>query len=63
LEQFQEFKQIKTGKMKKEQEKEQLTIEQRIEGLKAQQEQAKEVFIKCTGAIEMLEQMMSETEK
>jgi len=35
--------------------KEVLTIEQKIEQLKAQQEQAKEVFIKCTGAIEVLE--------
>jgi hypothetical protein len=40
--------------------KEVLTIEQRIEQLKAQQEQAKEVFIKCTGAIEVLEQMLKE---
>ena len=41
-------------------EKEPLTLEQRIEQLKAQQEQAKEVFIKCTGAIEVLEQMLTE---
>jgi len=40
--------------------KEELTLEQRIEQLKAQQEQAKEVFIKCTGAIEVLEQMIKE---
>ncbi len=40
--------------------KEELTIEQRIESLKAQQEQAKEVFIKCTGAIEVLEAMLKE---
>jgi hypothetical protein len=37
-----------------------LTIEQRIEQLKARQEQAKEVFFKCTGAIEVLEQMLKE---
>tara|TARA_R110002167_G_scaffold108426_3_gene276904 strand:+ start:155 stop:292 length:138 start_codon:yes stop_codon:yes gene_type:complete len=41
--------------------KESLTIEQRIEQLKTQQEQAKEVFIKCTGAIEVLEQMIKES--
>ena len=46
--------------MKKEETKEAVTIEQRIEQLKAQQEQAKEVFIKCTGAIEVLEQMLKE---
>jgi hypothetical protein len=40
--------------------KEELTIEQRIEKLKAQQEQAKEVFVKCQGAIEVLEQMLKE---
>ncbi len=40
--------------------KEELTIEQRIESLKQQQEQAKEVFIKCTGAIEVLEAMLKE---
>ena len=40
--------------------KEPLTIEKRIEQLKAQQEQAKEVFIKCTGAIEVLEAMLNE---
>ena len=41
---------------------EKLTIEQRIEQLKAQQEQAKEVFIKCQGAIETLEQMLKEND-
>jgi len=41
--------------------KEVLTIEQKIEQLKAQQEQAKEVFIKCTGAIEVLEQILKES--
>jgi len=40
--------------------KEVLTIEQRIEQLKAQQEQAKEVFVKCSGAIEVLESMLKE---
>ena len=44
----------------KEEVKEVLTIEQRIEQLKKQQEQAKEVFVKCSGAIEVLEQMKEE---
>jgi len=38
-------------------EKEVLTLDKRIENLKAQQEQAKEVFLKCAGAIEILEQL------
>lgn len=46
--------------MKDQKEKEPLTIEQRIEQLKAQQDQAKEVFVKCSGAIEVLEQMLKE---
>ena len=46
--------------MKGQKEKEPLTIEQRIEQLKAQQEQAKEGFVKCSGAIEVLEQMLKE---
>jgi hypothetical protein len=46
--------------MTKEEKKEALTIEQRIEQLKAQQDQAKEVYIKCIGAIEVLEQMLKE---
>ena len=46
--------------MKVQKEKEPLTIEQRIVLLKAQQEQAKEVFVKCSGAIEVLEQMLKE---
>mgnify|MGYP000076273039 CR=1 FL=1 len=43
-----------------EEQKEELTIEQRIESLKAQQEQAKEVFIKCSGAIEVLKEMLKD---
>jgi len=43
-----------------EEQKEELTIEQRIESLKAQQEQAKEVFIKCSGAIEVLQEMLKD---
>ena len=37
-----------------------LTLEQRIESLKQQQEAAKEVFAKCQGAIEVLEGMLAE---
>lgn len=37
-----------------------MTIEERIEALKVQQEQAKEVFVKCQGAIEVLEGMLKE---
>ena len=39
---------------------EKTTIAQRIQQLKAQQEQAKEVFLKCQGAIEVLEQIKQE---
>ena len=39
-----------------------LTIEQKIERLKAQQQQANELFFKCQGAIEVLTQMLSEKE-
>ena len=35
----------------------------RLEALKIQQEQTKELFIKCQGAIELLEQMIKEDEK
>ena len=37
-----------------------MTIEERIKALKEQQEQAREVFVKCAGAIEVLEQMQQE---
>lgn len=37
-----------------------MTIEERIKVLKEQQEQAREVFIKCSGAIEVLEGMLKE---
>jgi hypothetical protein len=40
-----------------------MNLEERIKALKEQQEQAKEVFIKCTGAIEVLEQMIKEESK
>jgi len=35
----------------------------KIDSLKNQQEQAKELFIKCQGAIEMLESMIEEDSK
>ena len=38
-------------------------LNKKIEGLKVQQEQAKELFIKCQGAIEFLEGMIKETEE
>lgn len=40
--------------------KEPLTIEQRIEGLKLERQKYSEAVIKCTGAIEVLEQMLKE---
>lgn len=40
--------------------KEALTIEKRIESLTAQMEQAKEVYLKCAGAIEVLQQVKNE---
>lgn len=39
-----------------------MTIEERINQLKQQQEAAREVFVKCQGAIEILEQMLKEEE-
>ena len=40
-----------------------LSLEKRIENLKSQQEQAKDIFIKCQGAIELLEGMAEEKDK
>jgi len=37
-----------------------LTLEERIDNLKAQQEQAKELFIKYEGAIEILQSILKE---
>jgi len=37
-----------------------MIIEQRIETLKKQQEQAKELFFKCQGAIEVLQTILKE---
>jgi hypothetical protein len=45
---------------KKKQEAVKLTNEQRVEQLKAQQEQLKEAFMKVQGAIEMLEAIIEE---
>jgi hypothetical protein len=36
------------------------TLEEKLENLKKQQEQAKEVFVKCQGAIELLQSMIDE---
>ena len=38
-------------------------LKEKIENLKNQQEQAKEMFVKCQGAIEMLEGMLEEKDK
>ena len=38
-------------------------LKEKIENLKNQQEQAKEMFVKCQGAIEMLEAMLEEKDK
>ena len=36
------------------------TLKEKLENLKKQQEQAKEVFVKCQGAIELLQSMIDE---
>lgn len=41
-------------------ENKELTLEDRIKALEQQQEQAKEVFIKCSGAIEVLKEMRND---
>ena len=38
-------------------------LDEKIQNLKSQQEQAKEIFVKCQGAIELLEAMKEEEEK
>jgi hypothetical protein len=38
-------------------------LKEKIDSLKKQQEQAKELFIKCQGAIELLESMIEEDSK
>lgn len=42
--------------------KEVLTIEQRIEQITKHKEQAKEMFLKCTGAIEVLQQILKDND-
>ena len=39
------------------------TLQSRIDALKEQQERAKELFMKCQGAIELLEGMVQEETK
>ena len=36
------------------------SLKEKLENLKKQQEQAKEVFVKCQGAIELLQSMIDE---
>ena len=38
-------------------------LKEKIENLKNQQEQAKEIFVKCQGAIELVQSMIEEKEK
>lgn len=38
-------------------------LEKKRESLKLQQEQAKELFIKCQGAIELIDEMIKEASK
>lgn len=40
-----------------------MTTQERIDNLKQQQEQHREMFLKCAGAIEMLQQMLEEENK
>ena len=40
-----------------------LSLEKRIENLKGQQEQTKDLFWKCQGAIELLESMIKENKE
>ena len=38
-------------------------LKEKLENLKNQQEQAKEIFVKCQGAIELVQSMIEEKEK
>lgn len=40
-----------------------MTLEERIKNLKEQQKSAENVFLKCQGAIEVLEEMLNEKSK
>ena len=37
-------------------------LKEKLENLKKQQEQAKEIFVKCQGAIEIIQSMIDEEE-
>ena len=37
-------------------------LKEKLENLKKQQEQAKEIFVKCQGAIEVIQSMIDEEE-
>jgi len=39
-----------------------MDLEEKLEGIKKQQEQAKELFVKCQGAIELLNSLIEEQE-
>ena len=51
-----------TEKLNKKEEKKKVTIDERIEALKHQQEQVRETYVKIAGAIELLESMKKEDE-
>ena len=38
-------------------------LKEKLENLKKQQEQAKEIFVNCQGAIEMIESMLEENKE
>ena len=38
-------------------------LKEKLENLKKQQEQAKEIFVKCQGAIELVQSMIEDEEK
>ena len=40
-----------------------IDLKEKLESLKKQQEQAKEIFVKCQGAIELVQSMIEEKEK
>ena len=46
--------------MKKQNKQDEPTLQSRIDALKEQQERTKELFMKCQGAIELLEGMIEE---
>jgi hypothetical protein len=39
-----------------------MDLKEKLENIKKQQEQAKELFVKCKGAIELLEELIKEQE-